>query len=88
MGWAWVDADGVLNPKPPPANKPTVPPKNRVKVGEKSGKGYNDPVRIHNRFAALEDMEVEASKSALPRSRSGSPPLNNSPEIIGMVSWT
>ena len=67
MGGAWVDADGILNPRPPPVNKPPVPPKNRVKVG----KSYNDPVRMHSRFAALEDME--ASKSALPRSRSGSP---------------
>ena len=76
MGGAWVDADGVLNPRPPPDNKPPVPLKNRAKVGERFGKGYNDPVRMHNRFAALEDMEVEASKSALPRSWSGSPPLN------------
>ena len=71
-----MDANGVLNPRPPSVNKPPVPPMNRVKVGERSGKGYNAPVRMHNWFAALEDMEVEASKSALPRSRSGSPPLN------------
>ena len=77
-GGAWVDADRILNPNPPPANKPPVPPQNREQAGEKSGKGYNDSVRIHNRFSALEDseMEVEASKPALLRSGSGSPPLD------------
>ena len=77
MGGAWVDSDGGLNPRPPPANKPSVHPKNRSKIGETSGKGCNDPIQIHNRFAPLNDadMEVEASRLASPRSRSGSPPL-------------
>ena len=77
VGGVWVDSDGVLNPKPPPAIKKTsVPQKNRTKIGEKSGKkGCNDPIQLHNRVAPLDDaeMEVEASGSASPRSRSGSP---------------
>ena len=72
-----VDSDGVLNPIPPPANKPSIPPENITKLGEKSGKNCKYPIQIHNKFAPLDDadMEVEASRSASPRSRSGNPPL-------------
>ena len=65
-----MDSDGVLNPKPPTDNKPSVLPKNRTKIGEKSGEGCNDPIQMHNRFAPLDDveMEVEASRLASPRS--------------------
>ena len=70
MGGAWVHADGVLNPRPPPGNKSSAPPKNKIKIGEKSGKGCNDPIQIHNRFAPLDnaDMEVETSRLSSPRS--------------------
>ena len=76
MGGAWVDVDGVLNPRRSPVNNPSDPPKNKIKIGEKSGKGCNDPIQIHNRFAPQDDanMEVKASRLATPRSRSGSPP--------------
>ena len=69
-----MDTDGVLNPKPSP--KLPVSPENGAKVGGKSAKqGYNDPVQKDPISAVLDDAKIdgEASKAALPRSRSGSP---------------
>ena len=93
MGGAWVDVDWVLKPRCSPVNKVSDPPKNRFKIGEKSGKGYIDPIYIHNRYAPLADvdMEVEASRLAKPQSldREVLPWPTHNGGIVGTVedSW-
>ena len=53
-------SDRTPDPKPKVKEKP-------VPESDRQPKGSNDPIRQHNRWAALEDMDAEESPSCLPR---------------------